>query len=313
MLRIALIGCGEHSRDSHAAPLSRLASERPSQITLAVACDLNLERAEQVCRQFAFAKPYSDYRQMLDREKPDGCVCVMPMPLIAAVGQEMMTRHIPCVIEKPMGATIQEVRKLAQVAQETKTMHMVSVNRRFLPHLNQAIRWAAEQGPLRFVRAAMLRINRQERDFAWGTGMHVVDALRHIGGEMEDFRCESAGKDPDVPWYSAALRFAGGALGSLQILPTAGMDEEIYDLCGEGFRATVISHQATGTTLRCWRQKHLVCEEALGREVASFVFRGEYEETAEFLDALSENRSAHPVVSDVLPSAELCAKLQVAR
>jgi len=35
MIRIALAGCGEHSRASHAAPLARFAARHPNEITLA--------------------------------------------------------------------------------------------------------------------------------------------------------------------------------------------------------------------------------------------------------------------------------------
>ena len=43
MIRLALLGCGEHSRSSHAAPLARYAAQKPGEIELVAACDLNFE------------------------------------------------------------------------------------------------------------------------------------------------------------------------------------------------------------------------------------------------------------------------------
>ena len=79
MIRIALAGCGEHSRASHAAPLARYATAHTGEIELAAACDLNEERAAEFCRSFGFARAYDDLDHMLEVEQPDACVSVMPM------------------------------------------------------------------------------------------------------------------------------------------------------------------------------------------------------------------------------------------
>ena len=42
-------------------------------------------------------------------------------------------------------------------------------------------------------------------------------------------------------WYVVSLRFESGASGRIEVLPTAGMVEESYELFGEGFRARVVA------------------------------------------------------------------------
>jgi len=167
MIRIALIGCGEHSRTSHATPLARYAALHPEEIELSAACDLNAAKANEFCRSFGFLRDYDDLDQMLQAEKPDACVCVMPMDKIVEVGIKLLQHQIPCVIEKPLGTSLTEIERLAQAAQETQTHHMVSVNRRFMPYLNQARSWMQERGPLRYVRASQVRHQRNESDFIW--------------------------------------------------------------------------------------------------------------------------------------------------
>src|SRR5689334_19260355 len=119
MIRIALAGCGEHSRSSHAAPLARYAAKHSNHIELVAACDLNLDRAVEFCRSFGFVRPYKDLDGMLSVEKPDACVSIMPMEKIVDIGIKLLEQHIPCVIEKPLGTSLAELDKLAQVARHT--------------------------------------------------------------------------------------------------------------------------------------------------------------------------------------------------
>src|SRR4029077_20477866 len=143
---------GEHSRLSHATPLARYAAAHPDDLELVAACDLNLDRAREFCSEFGFARAYSDVETMLGRESVDGCVCVMPMERIVDQAVMLLERKIPSVIEKPLGVTREESERLAKVARGPGTPHMVSVNRRFLPYLNQARSWAKSIGPVQYLR-----------------------------------------------------------------------------------------------------------------------------------------------------------------
>src|SRR5205809_2457143 len=51
------------------------------------------------------------------------------------------------------------------------------------------------------------------------------------------------------------------ALPILEVLPTAGMVEETYELYGDGFRASVTSPFGQKLSLRCWQGMRLVLEE----------------------------------------------------
>ena len=187
VVRIALVGCGEHSRSSHAAPLARYAAEHRGEIELVAACDLNADRAAEFCRTFGFARSYADLNRMLDEEKLDGCVSVLPIDHIVNTGIELLERRVPCVIEKPLGTSREEAERLSLATRKTQTTHMVSVNRRFMPYLNQVRSWIQASGPLRYVRAVQVRHARSEEDFIWSTTIHVMDALRHMVGEVETF------------------------------------------------------------------------------------------------------------------------------
>jgi predicted dehydrogenase len=310
MLKIALIGCGEHSGIAHGPPLAQLAKERPNDIKLVGVCDLNLARAEDFKKEYGFAQAYTDYEKMFDIEKPDATVAVMPVKMTTAFAIKLLERGMPCVIEKPMGDNIDEVRQLAAAAQKTGTKHMVSVNRRFLPHLNKAKQWIADKGELRFFSVTMLRVMRTELDFVWSTGMHVVDGMRHVVGDIREFRFDSTGDPPaSHPWYSATFRFGKTGMGCLQVLPTCGAADEVYEMMGEGWRVRVTTQQSGHTTIQCWERNELKFSDATKPGDPPYVYRGEYDEAKEFVDALLAGRSPRPTVMDVLPSAELCWRL----
>jgi len=100
MIRLGLIGCGEHSEIGHAIPLARYGAAHPGEIELAAACDLRIGLAQDFCGRYGFASAYSDVDEMLAAEKIDGCIAVVPVDKISLVGIKLlglpdMVRHIP--------------------------------------------------------------------------------------------------------------------------------------------------------------------------------------------------------------------------
>lgn len=307
MIRLALIGCGEHSRGSHAAPLAKYRAIKPEEISLVAACDLNLNCARQFCRDFGFAKAYSNIDELLENERIDACVTIMPMELIADVAVELLKKGIPCIVEKPLGRSVTEIENLGQVARQTRTPHMVSVNRRFFPFLNKAISWAKEHGRIQYVRATMVRHKRSEPDFIWSTAIHAVDAVRHIAGEIKDFKAQIFRRaDLSADWYHIPILLENGALGSIEILPSAGVIEETYEFFGENFRARIVADgSGTQRSLRCWRNGDLEIEE-IASEDEEYINNGGFAEVCEFVQALQSARMPEPSIENVLPSARIC-------
>ena len=306
MIRIAIAGCGEHSRTSHAAPLARYAAAHPNEIELVAACDLNIEKATEFCRSFGFVRPYNDLDHMLTAEQPDACVSVMPMEKIVEVGIKLLERGTPCVIEKPLGTSPMEIEKLAQAARDTQTPHMISVNRRFMPYLNQARSWMQEHGPLRYVRASQVRHQRDEADFIWSTAIHALDALRYIGGEVEAFDVTLQQPENDeAAWYLVALKFESGTVGQIEILPTAGMVEESYEFFAERCRARVTAGSGPQRSLQCWQDGKLVMESHATDEEPEDLRNGAYQEVEEFVRALRTGTRPQPCIDDILPSARI--------
>jgi myo-inositol 2-dehydrogenase / D-chiro-inositol 1-dehydrogenase len=305
MIRLGLIGCGAHSESGHAVPLARYKAAHPSKILLAAVCDLQIERASDFSKKYGFQAAYRDVDEMSRQEKLDGCICVVPPEDISALGIKLLTLGIPCVVEKPLGATLAEAQALRDCAAATKTPNMVSVNRRFMPILNRAIEWTSHAGRLRYVHCKLIRHSRQEPEFLWATAVHAVDTLRYIAGQVVTFDLRplktTAGA---TAWYAVDLQFENGISGRVDVLPTAGMVEETYDLFGDNFRASVTCPFGPQLGWRCFRDGRLVEAENLPTETADDIVNGCYDEAAAFIEALGAG-APKPSIVEVFPSVEI--------
>ncbi len=310
MIRLGLIGCGEHSEGGHAVPLARYKAQHPGEIELAAACDPRLERAQHFCANYGFQNAYSDMDEMLARHQIDACIAVVPVEKIPQVGIQLLERRMPCSVEKPLGASLFDVQGLYDSARATGTPNMVSVNRRFMPFLNRALDWSHQAGPLRYVRCTFTRHARREPEFLWGTAVHAVDALRYIAGEiahasLRTLKPEAGAAD----WYAIDLDFASGVSGRIDVLPTSGLREETYELIGEGFRAVVTCPFGPRRGFRCFRENQVLLEEYESEQTSEDVVNGFYDEAAAFIRALALKQSLRPSIEDVFHSVHLCMSL----
>ena len=306
MIRLGLIGCGAHSESGHAIPLARYKAAHPDKILLAAVCDLQIERAREFNRKYGFLTAYRDVDEMLRQENLDGCITVVPPENISELGIKLLSLGIPCVVEKPLGASLAEAQALRDSAAATKTSNMVSVNRRFMPVLNRAIEWTGHAGRLRYVHCTFARHARQEPEFLWATAVHAIDTLRHIAGQIVAFDLRTLrATSGATEWYAVDLQFENGISGRVDVLPTAGMVEETYDLFGDGFRTSVTCPFGPKLGWRSFRDGRLVEAENVPAETPEDIVNGCYDEAAAFLEALGGG-APKPSIAEVFPSIELC-------
>ena len=310
MVRLALIGCGEHAETGHAIPLARYKSEYPDEIALVAACDIRVERAQKFCERYGFKAAYGNIDELLSREELDGCIAVVPPDRISETGILLLNRHVPCVVEKPLGFVSAEVKALAEEAAGSGTPNMVSVNRRFMPFLNRALQWAGNASSIRYVHCTLARHARSEPEFIWATAVHAVDTLRYIAGEVGEFQCRTMkGGMTRTAWHTIDLHFQSGVEGRIDVLPTAGMVEETYDLSGEGFHVSVTCPFGRKRGWSAYRNGALVTEESASADLAEDLSNGCYHETAAFIRALREGSVPKPSIADVAPSVEICMSI----
>jgi len=112
-LKAAVIGVGamgqHHARVYTALPTT----------TLVGVADADSERAEQVAGTHG-VPAYSDYRVMLDAERPDLVTVAVPTSLHQAVAVHAMESGAHVLVEKPIAATIAEAQAIIDRAEELR-------------------------------------------------------------------------------------------------------------------------------------------------------------------------------------------------
>lgn len=110
-LRIAFIGCGSHSFRNLYPCLSFLPVE------LVATCDLDGAKAAAFAAQFGAKASYTDYRAMLDKEKPEAVLVVTGYdvkgrPLYPPIVEECLKRGVHVWMEKPPADTCADVDRM---------------------------------------------------------------------------------------------------------------------------------------------------------------------------------------------------------
>lgn len=303
-LKVCIIGAGGHSRACHLPALRFYQARHPGRIALAGVADHNRALADAAVETFGEGRAYADFETMLQAERPDACLALASVAHNARVAIRLMELGLPALIEKPLGASMAEARRVVAVAERTGARVMVSMNRRFDPLLNAALAWIDGRPP-GYVRASMLRHDRREEHFLELTGVHVVDALRKIAGDVRSWRAEKTTIE-GTRWTQIGVVFENGIRGLVDVMPTAGSCAEIYEIFGADHRVEIQCSETSASRWRGWEAGRLVRDESTVAGTPAYVSNGTAAETEAFFGSLLEGRPFYPSPADVLSSMELC-------
>lgn len=119
-VKIVFIGCGDHAnRYIYPSLVNVNAAE------LAAVCSLDAAEAESNRRCHGAERAYTDYRQMIEGEKPDAAIIVGPPRLHYEAGMYCLERRLPFFIEKPPGENFEQAVALAETSVRTGTFGQV--------------------------------------------------------------------------------------------------------------------------------------------------------------------------------------------
>lgn len=111
-VRAAVIGCGA-IYTMHADALSA-----DPRVRIAAFADTELSRAQAAARQYG-GEAYTDYRQMIDEQKPEVVHICTPHYLHAPMAIYAMEQGCDVFCEKPMGITVAEAEAMEAAAERT--------------------------------------------------------------------------------------------------------------------------------------------------------------------------------------------------
>jgi UDP-N-acetyl-2-amino-2-deoxyglucuronate dehydrogenase len=124
IFRFGILGCGVIG-PTHAEAIASL----PDAQLVAVA-DLNAETAQKLADRY-HARPYTDYREMLARERLDVVTICTPSGLHGEHACQVMRSGRHVIVEKPMEINLAAIDEMLRVQQETGVKLAVISQHRF--------------------------------------------------------------------------------------------------------------------------------------------------------------------------------------
>ncbi|MGQ0569762.1 MAG: Gfo/Idh/MocA family protein [Armatimonadota bacterium] len=263
MYRAAIVGCGRKAAtlddeercrinysippDAHAAAYRQI-----PQVSLVAAADPNEPKRLMMQERWAIPAVYSDYREMLRRERPDLVSVTTRTPLHAEVtiaAAEAGAGGVLC--EKAMATSLREADMMIDACRRAGTRLIVNHTRRWHPtyeRAGEALRDGAI-GELRCIVGVCpgpLIHN----------GTHLFDLMRFFAGDIVgvtgsvETHAGQEGPGRDAPGR-AMLEFASGAVGFVDLASRLGLAMEIQGTSGRLF----IDHAEDGFTLWTYRSR----------------------------------------------------------
>ena len=217
-MKVAVIGVGSMGKN-HA----RVYSELP-EADLAAVADADQKLVAATAEKHG-AHAYTDYREMLEKEKPDAVSVVVPTAMHEEVGMAALDAGAHVLMEKPIAATVEEGQRLIEKARAVKKQLMVGHIVRFNPAM-QALKQKLADGDLGRIfqvfcrRAGPFPARIRDVGVVVDLAPHDVDVMRFlIGAEPLRVYAETEQRihtdHEDLVW--GLLRFPDGVVGSLEI------------------------------------------------------------------------------------------------
>lgn len=183
------------------SPFQYEAWQRIPEVQITALCNHNAERAEPLMKKFRISRHYTDYREMMEKEKPDFVDIITPPETHFEMTKFAADLGIDVICQKPLAPTFEEGKKIVEYARNAGIRFMVHENWRFQP-------WHREIKKL-FLQEAIGKVHymywRQRMGDGWGAhayiprqpyfrdyprlivyenGIHFIDTFRFLAGEI---------------------------------------------------------------------------------------------------------------------------------
>jgi len=220
-LNVGIIGCG-WAGEQHARAYSNLVD-----VQILATADIDEEKARGLAGKWTLKRWYKDYRKLFKDPKMDAVSICLPHYLHCQVAVEAAEagKHILC--EKPIANNLDEADAMIRAAEKAGVTLMIAENVRFHP-INLRLKELIDQNRIGEVFFARIFRDHEMHDSLrrrpWflnkekaGGGIHDVDALRMLVGEVETISLfQAKSMFPEMQGddtVAALLKFERDALG----------------------------------------------------------------------------------------------------
>lgn len=164
MLKLGIIGCGGIANGKHMPSLKKVA-----EVEMVAFCDIIEERAQKAKEQFgsADARVYTDYKEMLAKEKLDVVHVCTPNKSHAPISIAAMEADCHVMCEKPMAKTYEEAKAMLETHKKTGKKLTIGYQNRFKAD-SSYLKKACDRGDLGEVYFAKAHALRRRAVPTWG-------------------------------------------------------------------------------------------------------------------------------------------------
>jgi predicted dehydrogenase len=271
-LRVGLLGCGPISQAAH---LDAIRKARNAD--LYAICDVAKGLTDRLAAIYQPEAVYNDFAAMLADPRVEAVVIAVADQFHVPLCRQALAAGKPVLIEKPLGATVEECEGLRDLVTRTGLAFQVGNNRRFEPGMTEARRFLREEaGELLTLDAwyydSVYRYTMQDNLYPvpvesanvkrpagdWKAdrqrylllthGAHLLDTARFLAGPLVAVHARHHAHREMHGW-SIAVEFASGAQGHLSLISPRHGDFE------EGFRAHGAHGSVFGQAPLPWFQR----------------------------------------------------------
>ena len=222
-LRIGMIGAGRmaHVHAEH------LINSEPD-VEIVAVFSRTAEHADAAAAEWN-ARPYTDYRRLLDENELDAVYICTPTFIHVAIGLECAERGLHMFVEKPLDLDLALSQRLVDAVESRGLINVTAFHWRYTEAYHRAqelmgddpvamvnLRWYWTRPPVRWM---------WDRTLAGGQivdqNIHLVDLSRGLAGEIDTiyaaYNRQQVNFDEGFDsWdgYAVTLRYSGGAVGN---------------------------------------------------------------------------------------------------
>jgi predicted dehydrogenase len=199
-------------------------SKRIPEVEVTAMCNRTKEKANPIMEECNIPAHYSNYLEMLDKEKPDIVDIITPPDTHLEMCMEAADRGIDIICQKPLAPTFEEAKKLVEYVKKSGVRFMVHENWRFQPWYRE-MKKLIDKGMIGEVHSLYFRsrmgdgwgenayIPRQPyfrkypRFLVYENGIHFIDTFRFLFGEVEQVYASLRKLNPVINGEDAAKVF----------------------------------------------------------------------------------------------------------
>ncbi len=207
---------------------------RIPEVEITALCNSKIEKAKPVMEKFGIPRHYTDYREMLEKERPDFVDIITPPPTHLEMCKAAADLKIHIICQKPLAPTFAEAKAIVEYTQAAGIRFMVHENFRFQPW-HREIKKLLDQGVIGD-RLHTLNFRMRMGD-GWGddaylarqpyfreyprlliyeTGVHFIDTFRYLAGEIQRVYAILKRLNPVIKGEDCGMvlfEFVSGAMG----------------------------------------------------------------------------------------------------